>query len=316
MSAGLPGLGLGGLFFIFSALLAPFRELWRTLRGRTRPGEWRVVGRQFAQAVTMVVAIDLTLRLTYVLLSLVGVGDVPSAVSGTVLPLTLIGITTALLLVVLAAAKLAELRFRLRGAALPRIPQTLPRPTPVRALAYGGAAAIAWVALLSAGASELSPLSRPPAAPVTVERPAEEGRPSPVPARASGVEAAPVIAAARFAPEARQDGVEAEPQSEGAHRQDGAQPSAPAPSPTAISAPAEVHAPAPSQAGGGRGTGPQGKAAQPAAPSSPGRSESAGPPEGSNAPESAGPPEGSNPSESAGPPEGSPAPEHAGPERP
>ena len=121
MSAGLPGLGLGGLFFIFSALLAPFGELWRVLRGRSRPGAWRVVGRQFAQAVAMVVAIDLTLRLTYVGLALAGAGDVPSAASGTVLPLTLIGITTALLAVVVSGAKLAQLGFRLRTGGRPRL---------------------------------------------------------------------------------------------------------------------------------------------------------------------------------------------------
>ena len=163
MSAGLPGLGLGGLFFICSALLAPFRELWRAIRGRSRPGEWRVVGRQFAQAVAMVIAIDLTLRLTYVALSLAGARDVPSAASGTVLPLTLIGITSALLVAVVGGAKLAQTGLHLWNAELPRIPDAIPRPAPLRALAVGGATGIAWVALLSAGASELSPLVTPPA---------------------------------------------------------------------------------------------------------------------------------------------------------
>ncbi|MDX6603556.1 MAG: hypothetical protein QOF23_65, partial [Solirubrobacterales bacterium] len=78
MSAGLPGLGLGGLFFIFSALLAPFRALWLTLRGRSRPGDWAMVGRQFAQAVVMVAAIDLSLRLAYLAISAAGIGNAPS----------------------------------------------------------------------------------------------------------------------------------------------------------------------------------------------------------------------------------------------
>ena len=73
MSAGLPGLGLGGLFFIFSALLAPFPELWRTLRGRSDLGSWKTIGRQLAQALVMVASIDLTLRLTYLVLAAVGV---------------------------------------------------------------------------------------------------------------------------------------------------------------------------------------------------------------------------------------------------
>jgi hypothetical protein len=62
VSAGLPGLGLGGLFFILLALLAPFVELIRTTRGRSSVAAWRVVGRQFALALTMVAAVELTLR--------------------------------------------------------------------------------------------------------------------------------------------------------------------------------------------------------------------------------------------------------------
>ena len=115
MSAGLPGLGLGGLFFIFSALLAPFPELWRTLRGRSDLASWRTIGRQWIQALAMVAAIDLTLRLTYVVLSAAGIGDPPAADEATVLPLNLIGITTGLLVLVLCGAKLAELALRVRG---------------------------------------------------------------------------------------------------------------------------------------------------------------------------------------------------------
>lgn len=132
MSAGLPGLGLGGLFFIFSALLAPVRELWRTLRGRSDLAAWRVTGRQFAQAAAMVAGIDLTIRLVYLGLSITGLGDPPAADTGTVLPLTLIGITSALLATVMGIAKLAELAARVRGAGRRRIP-ALRWPRPLRA---------------------------------------------------------------------------------------------------------------------------------------------------------------------------------------
>jgi hypothetical protein len=161
MSAGLPGLGLGGLFFIFSALLAPFPELWRTLRGRGDLASWRAIGRQLAQALAMVAAIDLTLRLTYVVLSVAGVGDPPAADEATVLPLNLIGITTGLLILVLCGAKLAELGLRVRGGGLPRVPEALPRVAPLRAGAFAAVVAIAWIGLLATGASELSPLERP-----------------------------------------------------------------------------------------------------------------------------------------------------------
>lgn len=160
MSAGLPGLGLGGLFFIFSALLAPFPELWRTLRGRSDLASWRAIGRQLAQALAMVAAIDLTLRLTYLVLSAAGLGD-PPADEATVLPLNLIGITTVLLVLVLCSAKLAELALRARGGGLPRVPEALPRVAPLRAGTFAAVAAIAWVALLAIGASQLSPLKGP-----------------------------------------------------------------------------------------------------------------------------------------------------------
>ncbi len=161
MSAGLPGLGLGGLFFIFSALLAPFFELGKMLRGRSSVGAWQLVGRQFAQAVAMIVAIDLTIRLIYLGLSTTGLGDAPRADTGTVLPLTLIGITSVLLVAVVGMAKMAELGIRIRTAELPRVPEALPMPTPLRTFATVGIVTLAWFALLAGGASELSPLVKP-----------------------------------------------------------------------------------------------------------------------------------------------------------
>ena len=65
MSAGLPGLGLGGLFFLLSALfVAPGVEIVRTVRGQSSVEAWRVVARQFAMALVMVGAIEATLRAT------------------------------------------------------------------------------------------------------------------------------------------------------------------------------------------------------------------------------------------------------------
>ena len=161
MSAGLPGLGLGGLFFIVSALLAPLLELWKTLRGRSDLAAWRLVGRQFAQATTMIVAVDLTIRLVYLGLSTTGLGNAPQADTGTVLPLTLIGITAVLLAAVIGVAKLTELGLRIRTVELPRVPEAPSLPAPRRALAAGGIVVLAWLALLTGGASELSPLVKP-----------------------------------------------------------------------------------------------------------------------------------------------------------
>ena len=106
MSAGLPGLGLGGLFFVISALLAPLFELPRLARGESSAAAWRQIGRQFAIALAMIAAVDLALRA----LLLVSGADASGAL---VIPIAPIGLTSGLLVTVLAAAKGAELLQRL-----------------------------------------------------------------------------------------------------------------------------------------------------------------------------------------------------------
>jgi hypothetical protein len=164
VSAGLPGLGLGGLFFIASALVAPLLELWRTLRGRSSLAAWRAVGRQFAQAVAMVVAVDLALRLTFLCLEGAGLGDPPAPDAATVLPLAPIAITTAILAAVLIGAKLIDLALRVPMADLPRL-----ATPPLRLVSVGTVAATTLLGSLAFGASDLNSLSwdRKPLDPVT-----------------------------------------------------------------------------------------------------------------------------------------------------
>jgi hypothetical protein len=50
MHVGLPGTGIGGLFYLLCALLMPCHELVRTLRGQSSWARWRLVGRQFGLA--------------------------------------------------------------------------------------------------------------------------------------------------------------------------------------------------------------------------------------------------------------------------
>ena len=57
MTVGLPGVGLGGIFYLLSALLMPLFELARTVRGRSSPGRWRVVGTQWTLAAGIVTAL-------------------------------------------------------------------------------------------------------------------------------------------------------------------------------------------------------------------------------------------------------------------
>jgi hypothetical protein len=56
MNPGLPGTGIGGLFYILTALWMPVCEIWRRLRGDAS-GRWSVVAMQFAIAAGVVAAI-------------------------------------------------------------------------------------------------------------------------------------------------------------------------------------------------------------------------------------------------------------------
>lgn len=48
MTAGLPGAGIGGLFYFCLVLLMPLRELYLTALGRSSLARWKVVGFQFS----------------------------------------------------------------------------------------------------------------------------------------------------------------------------------------------------------------------------------------------------------------------------
>jgi hypothetical protein len=54
MTAGLPGTGIGGVFYLLSALVMPFSELAKTVRGRSSWSRWALVIRQFGMAVGIV----------------------------------------------------------------------------------------------------------------------------------------------------------------------------------------------------------------------------------------------------------------------
>ncbi len=306
MSAGLPGLGLGGLFFIFSALLAPLPELWKTLRGRSGVAAWRLVGRQFAQAVTMIVAIDLTIRLVYLALSATGLGDAPRADTGTVLPLTLIGITSVLLVAVIGMAKLAELGLRIRTAELPRVPETLPLPTPLRTFATGGVVTLAWLALLAGGASELSPLVKPREERTAKQRvdQAQESPSSPASRPLRQLAAVPSTLLPSSAARSQEPPVDA---GHGEDRSDPAGAASPSPEDGSDTRPAvrpSVQAPPPSTS---TPFAPPPVATAPAA-VAPGPSADPG----NSLPDAAQPP-GAGPPVAPGPPEGSPGPGNAGP---
>jgi hypothetical protein len=57
MTAGLPGLGISGIFYLCLVLIMPIRELYMTAIGRTSADRWKAVGFQWALALTMTAAV-------------------------------------------------------------------------------------------------------------------------------------------------------------------------------------------------------------------------------------------------------------------
>ena len=59
-NAGLPGTGLGGLMYVVLALAMPFYEIAQTVRGRSSLARWKLVLRQTAISLGIVVAVAST----------------------------------------------------------------------------------------------------------------------------------------------------------------------------------------------------------------------------------------------------------------
>jgi hypothetical protein len=158
MNAGIPGLGLGGLFFILTALLAPAIELGRTIRGRSSAAAWATVGRQFAIAVAMVAAIELTVRGGLALAAIAGVEGAGGGRGVTALPVAPLAITAGLLAGLIATAKACQLAVRALERGLPgRALAALPAQPRLRV--RGVTAMVSVCASLLVAAPELGPAS-------------------------------------------------------------------------------------------------------------------------------------------------------------
>jgi hypothetical protein len=127
MTVGLPGAGIGGLFYLASTLLLPVRSIVRRLRGRPDA----VNGRGQAHLVLMAIAIMGSLWLAGWLLAFV----VPermlasssvaatAAASRTVIPLATFGIGAGTLAMVLIAVEIAHYVHALKGERSTRRPR-------------------------------------------------------------------------------------------------------------------------------------------------------------------------------------------------
>jgi hypothetical protein len=77
MFAGLPGIGVGTLFYVMAALWMPLRECPRLLTGTSSLARWRAIGVQFSFALSIIASIAVADR---VLLWMLGEGS-PTAVN-------------------------------------------------------------------------------------------------------------------------------------------------------------------------------------------------------------------------------------------
>jgi hypothetical protein len=73
MFAGLPGIGVGTLFYVLMALWMPVRELPRVIQGTSSFATWKIIVRQIFYAVSIIVTVMFAER---VLLAVLGVSSV------------------------------------------------------------------------------------------------------------------------------------------------------------------------------------------------------------------------------------------------
>ena len=76
MTVGLPGAGIGGLFYLASTFLLPFRCLYRSLRGRPIPS-----GKHISQSVAIATGVVVSLWITGWLLASIIPRDILQSVS-------------------------------------------------------------------------------------------------------------------------------------------------------------------------------------------------------------------------------------------
>jgi hypothetical protein len=68
MFAGLPGIGVGTLFYVLTALWMPVRECVLLVRGESSLERWRLIGIQFCFALTIIASVALADRVLMMIL--------------------------------------------------------------------------------------------------------------------------------------------------------------------------------------------------------------------------------------------------------
>ena len=120
MIAGLPGTGIGGLFYLLIAFWMPFRELYLTLRKRPRPARSTLVRRQSFITLALVLATWATGELLGLFLHRLGVIATNNVLHRNVLYRVPVLLTLAVLLTVYLTVHLLRISVRHPVKANPR----------------------------------------------------------------------------------------------------------------------------------------------------------------------------------------------------
>ena len=118
MNAGLPGTGIGGVFYLLSALWMPFHELHKTLRRKSRPQRMRLILVQLSIALGIIAGIWLTGWLLGELMMMRGWLAFKLGTAANTLPnvirVTMVFLTIGLLVVVVSGVHILKLVMRYR----------------------------------------------------------------------------------------------------------------------------------------------------------------------------------------------------------
>ena len=140
MTAGLPGAGIGGIFYLASALLMPVRELWCFVRDPRAPRRWGVALRQASLAGGILAALWATGWLLALVLpetvrapEATAGGAAAGALSRNAIKVSALAFSLGTLALVLGVVQAARVLVLRRPAALPAF-QRIPTPLAVRAV--------------------------------------------------------------------------------------------------------------------------------------------------------------------------------------
>ncbi|MCA9346944.1 MAG: hypothetical protein H6755_07925 [Candidatus Omnitrophica bacterium] len=111
MVAGLPGTGLGGIFYLLSALIMPLGELVMLCLGKSNKKRWKCVFGQFSLAIGILGGFFVTGWIIALLIKKIG-GTYAQNAANNIIEVKTFAISTTTLLCVVFAIEILHLLFR------------------------------------------------------------------------------------------------------------------------------------------------------------------------------------------------------------